>query len=41
MGDKNPKRPPKKKKELPKVNAADHAASAEGQNCKKKKNVYK
>lgn len=40
MGDKNPKHPPKKKKEVPKINIADHTAAAEEQNNKKKKHVY-
>jgi len=41
MGDKNPKHPPKKKHELPKINMADHAAAEEAQNArKKKKHVY-
>lgn len=41
MSDKNPKHPLKKKKEVPKVNMADHAAAAEAQNVKKsKKHTY-
>ncbi|WP_264467885.1 hypothetical protein [Lacrimispora sp. 210928-DFI.3.58] len=40
MADKNPKHPPKKKKEVPKVNVADHTAAEQAQTGKKKKHVY-
>lgn len=40
MGDKNPKHPPKKKKEAPKVNIADHAAAETQSTKKSKKHVY-